>query len=519
MSMQYNDSLNQVTVDGSSSGNFIIVAYSPLVAANGGTLYLRGGIPSDGFGGGVVIAGANGAGVAAFGGGVDITAGAATGGNPGSDVNIASGAGGDSGAANSGNINLNPASATASSGGFGGSLSVTIGNGDGSGGGGGFSIIAGSGGSGLGSVGGSINYTLGNGYSSGGSYSITAGNADTDGPGGSFTFTGGNGFGPSGSNTGGGFSVILGNGGDTSSGGSVVFTAGVGGSTSGTGGSFTYTSGNATGVGNDNGGDYTITLGNGTGTGRGGDYTITLGNGGATGDGGDFNVNAGFGSVNGGILTLRAGNSDPGNTPGHINIYTGSPSGSPDPADVGVLITNNTAITAPVTMLDVIHADTADFVARLFNTGASAGSLGVRIQAGDGTAATFVQFDTSAGTNVGSITFDGVNTLYNAASDARLKKNIVGTHFTIEDLMKVKVRDFEWRETGRQSTGFIAQEIKEVYPQMVSVPQNEDLMMQVDYGKITPLLVKAIQDQQNIISKLLNDIDCLKQSVIALQNS
>jgi peptidoglycan hydrolase CwlO-like protein len=49
------------------------------------------------------------------------------------------------------------------------------------------------------------------------------------------------------------------------------------------------------------------------------------------------------------------------------------------------------------------------------------------------------------------------------------------------------------------TTGFIAQELFEIFPNAVTKPANDDKMWSVDYGKVTPLLVKAIQDQQATI--------------------
>ena len=48
-------------------------------------------------------------------------------------------------------------------------------------------------------------------------------------------------------------------------------------------------------------------------------------------------------------------------------------------------------------------------------------------------------------------------------------------------------------------TGFIAQELYEIFPNAVTKPANAEDMWSVDYGKVTPLLVKAIQEQQATI--------------------
>ena len=44
------------------------------------------------------------------------------------------------------------------------------------------------------------------------------------------------------------------------------------------------------------------------------------------------------------------------------------------------------------------------------------------------------------------------------------------------------------------TTVFIAQELYEIFPNAVTKPAKEEDMWSVDYGKVTPLLVKGMQD-------------------------
>jgi len=75
--------------------------------------------------------------------------------------------------------------------------------------------------------------------------------------------------------------------------------------------------------------------------------------------------------------------------------------------------------------------------------------------------------------------------------------------------MKIQVRDYEYKADSSKTltTGFIAQELYEIFPNAVSKPANAEDMWAVDYGKVTPLLVKAIQDlkKTNDTQKLTND--------------
>ncbi|MEA3444454.1 MAG: tail fiber domain-containing protein, partial [Bacteroidota bacterium] len=66
-------------------------------------------------------------------------------------------------------------------------------------------------------------------------------------------------------------------------------------------------------------------------------------------------------------------------------------------------------------------------------------------------------------------------------------------------------------------TGFIAQELYEIFPNAVTKPANEEDMWSVDYGKVTPLLTKAIQEQQQTIEAQQKQIDELMLIVKSLQ--
>ena len=53
-------------------------------------------------------------------------------------------------------------------------------------------------------------------------------------------------------------------------------------------------------------------------------------------------------------------------------------------------------------------------------------------------------------------------------SDARLKTNIRDAKPVLDDLMKLRVRDYTVKSTRNEMTGLIAQEIQEVMPELVS---------------------------------------------------
>ena len=84
----------------------------------------------------------------------------------------------------------------------------------------------------------------------------------------------------------------------------------------------------------------------------------------------------------------------------------------------------------------------------------------------------------------------------------KLKKNIVDTKKSIDDIMSIKVKDFRWKnqdKTAEKTTGFIAQELQEIHPKLVNDIEGT---LHVASTDIIPLLVKAVQDQQQQINEL-----------------
>ena len=63
---------------------------------------------------------------------------------------------------------------------------------------------------------------------------------------------------------------------------------------------------------------------------------------------------------------------------------------------------------------------------------------------------------------------------------------------------------YNWKADpdGPRSMGFIAQEMQEVMPEAVSTGEDDDAMMSMDYGRITPILVSALQDAHRKIEQL-----------------
>jgi len=89
------------------------------------------------------------------------------------------------------------------------------------------------------------------------------------------------------------------------------------------------------------------------------------------------------------------------------------------------------------------------------------------------------------------------NNSYGAISDARLKENIVDATPKLNDLMKVKIRNFNLIGDDNKQIGVIAQEIEKVFPSLVENTKeknSEEITKSVKYSVFVPMLIKAIQE-------------------------
>ena len=130
------------------------------------------------------------------------------------------------------------------------------------------------------------------------------------------------------------------------------------------------------------------------------------------------------------------------------------------------------------------------------------------------------------------------NNSYGSISDIKLKENIEDATPKLDDLMKVKVRNYNLIGDDKKQIGVIAQELEEVFPAMIDesedfeemeVPKldeegNEILNEEgevvtekqrvskgtttksVKYSVFVPMLIKAIQEQQEQIQELKNKL-------------
>jgi len=111
--------------------------------------------------------------------------------------------------------------------------------------------------------------------------------------------------------------------------------------------------------------------------------------------------------------------------------------------------------------------------------------------------------------NTGNVTIAGTLT---QNSDARLKKEIQPLGASLKKVAQLNGYHYHWTDTAKDNqlqTGFIAQEIETVMPELVTTA--EDGTKSVNYSGITPYLVEAIKELKQQNDELKKEIQELKR--------
>jgi hypothetical protein len=119
-------------------------------------------------------------------------------------------------------------------------------------------------------------------------------------------------------------------------------------------------------------------------------------------------------------------------------------------------------------------------------------------------------------TNVGNL--QNFNNSYGSISDIKLKENIVDATPKLEKLNQVRIVNFNLIGSEQKQLGVIAQELEQIFPGMVDESPDRDAegndlgttTKSVKYSVFVPMLIKAIQEQQAIITALTARVEALE---------
>lgn len=104
--------------------------------------------------------------------------------------------------------------------------------------------------------------------------------------------------------------------------------------------------------------------------------------------------------------------------------------------------------------------------------------------------------------------------LFSGSSDYRLKEDL--SEFNALDLVKkVSVYDFAWKNGRGREIGVMAHELQQAFPYLVSGQKDEvdvngqPVIQRVNYAKLVPVLLKAIQEQQQQLNELQEQLQMM----------
>jgi hypothetical protein len=101
-----------------------------------------------------------------------------------------------------------------------------------------------------------------------------------------------------------------------------------------------------------------------------------------------------------------------------------------------------------------------------------------------------------------AVTTIGGQVAWTAASDSRIKKNIVNSNYGLATVLKLRPVEYNLTSNDLKQVGFIAQEVQKLVPEVVTGKEGDlskGEILGITYSNLVPVLTKAIQEQQRQI--------------------
>lgn len=187
--------------------------------------------------------------------------------------------------------------------------------------------------------------------------------------------------------------------------------------------------------------------------------------------------------------------------------------------DVGI------GYTSPLIKLDVRDSNAGGYVANFYNTGGSTNEGGIVVRAGptDSTLSAdnwMIKFLTGNGATAGRIAgTGGLGLSYVTSSDRRLKENFknLSSEEVFNYINNLKAYEFNFKNSSIKMHGLIAQEVRETMPYLVNGNESNGEYLGLDYGKLTPILLLAIKEQNKIIETQQLKIEVIENRLIEIE--
>lgn len=96
-------------------------------------------------------------------------------------------------------------------------------------------------------------------------------------------------------------------------------------------------------------------------------------------------------------------------------------------------------------------------------------------------------------------------------SDLRLKKDINALNYGLREVMQLRPVRYNWISNGNgDKIGLIAQEVKEIVPEVV-VGNEEEELLGMNYAELVPVLINAIKEQQQQIDSIEKKVEAIEK--------
>jgi hypothetical protein len=163
-------------------------------------------------------------------------------------------------------------------------------------------------------------------------------------------------------------------------------------------------------------------------------------------------------------------------------------------------------------------------ISRLQVFGSNAQNLAIANFRQDGSTANIIEGAVAGGTLKFVVAVSGnvtnTNNSYGAISDIKRKENITDATPKLDKLNQVRVVNFNMIGEEQKQLGVIAQELEQVFPSLIEETPDRDVegndlgttTKSVKYSVFVPMLIKAMQEQQALITQLTARITALESA-------
>jgi len=110
------------------------------------------------------------------------------------------------------------------------------------------------------------------------------------------------------------------------------------------------------------------------------------------------------------------------------------------------------------------------------------------------------------------------NEISTCSSSLRYKNNVANLNLGLDAIAQLRPVTFNWKDSGQADLGFVAEEVNQVTPLLTTL-NAQGQIEGVKYDRITAVLVKGMQEQQQQIVDLKAQNASLEARVTALEHA